>query len=391
MHRRWPATLVALAVAVVLAPPSRATTPLEQQLDRLAPVAATAGSVDMAVVGRRLFALTGGGLLAYDVSRPEQPVLAGRLDLPARRVGQSLQVSPDGRLALVRDFGLVGGSDDPLHVVDVADSGAMRVLSAVRDFRESPFCVAGCRWVYGSGGTVVDLRDPARPRVVGKAGLASSWVKRAYGEHLQIRSVREVRPGVVTTAPVKGIFDDRFLKLRVLDVRDPLRPKVVRSATSTSERHSFPDTVWPARGASRFQLVQSIFNGEDLFCTNPAPLFVYDTRAAAAAEPVGQYTPKRGTYVDGSPAANPRLSCGGGRLDLHPAHGARGGLLLSAQLEHGVRVLRLDDRGQLAETAWALTPSGSTGLALWADERVVYALDDTRGIDVFRYTGPLAG
>ena len=389
MQRRLLATLAALAVIVLPAPPSGASTPLEQGLERLAPVPSTAGSVDMAVAGRRMFALTAGGLLAYDMSRPESPVLAGRLDLPQRRTRQALQVSPDGRLALIRDFGLVGGSDDPLHVVELADSGAMRVLAAVPDFRETPFCLAGCRWVYGSGGTVVDLRDPAAPRVVARAGLASSWVKRAYGEHLQIRSVREVRPGLVTTAPVKGIFDDRLLKLHVLDVRNPTRPKVVRSATSTSDRHSFPDAVWPARGASRFQLVQSIFNGEDLFCTSPAPLFVYDTRQAAAGKPVGKYTPRRGTYVDGSPATNPRLSCGGGRLDLHPAHGARGGLLLSAQLEHGVRVLRLDARGALSEPGWALTPSGSTDAALWADERVVYALDDSRGIEVFRYTGPL--
>jgi hypothetical protein len=389
MKRRWSALVAALVTAVVVAPPSRATTPLEQELDRLAPVTGTAGSVDMAVVGRRLLALTPTGLLGYDITRPEQPVLAGRLDLPARRFRQSLQVSPDGRLALVRDSGLIAGGADPLHVVDVRSSAAMRVVTSVAGFREIPFCLAGCRWVYGSGGTVLDLRDPARPRVAGLAGTSTSWVKRAYRDHLQIRSVREVRPGLVTTAPVKGVFDDRFLQLHVLDVRNPLRPKVVRSATSTSERHSFPDAVWPAAGTSRFQLVQSIFNGEDLFCTSPAPLLVYDTRAAVAAKPVGQYTPKRGSYVDGSPAANPRLSCGGGRLDLHPGHGTRGGLLLSAQLEHGVRVLRLDGRGALTEPGWALTPSGSTDLALWADERVVYALDESRGIDVFRYTGPL--
>ena len=54
-----------------------------------------------------------------------------------------------------------------------------------------------------------------------------------------------------------------------------------------------------------------------------------------------------------------------------------------------MRVLRLDARGALTEPGWALTPSGSTDEALWADERVVYALDESRGVDVFRYTGPL--
>lgn len=389
MPRRLLAPLLALAVAVLLATPGRATTPLEREFDRVGPVAASTGSVDLAVVGRRLFVLSHAGLLAYDISRPDAPVLTGRLDLPARRFQQSLQVSPDGRLALIRDAGLVAGSADPLHVVDVADSGAMRVLAAVPAFRESPFCLAGCRWVYGSSGTVLDLRQPATPRVAARAGTAGSWIQRAYGEHLRIASVREVRPGLVTTAPVKGIFDDRVLPLHTLDVRNPLRPAVVRSATSTSERYSFPDAAWPAGGASRFQLVQAVFNGEDLFCTSPAPLFVHDTRAGAAAPPVGQYTPSRGNYLDGSPAANPRLSCGGGRLDLHPAHGARGGLLLSAQREHGVRVLRLDARGALREQGWALTPGGATSRALWADARVVYALDDERGIEVLRYTGPL--
>jgi hypothetical protein len=199
----------------------------------------------------------------------------------------------------------------------------------------------------------------------------------------------------VTTAPVKGIFDDRTLLLHVLDVRDPKRPRVVSSAASTNERHSFPDTAWPAQGRSRFQLAQSIFNGEDLFCTSPAPLFVYDTTRLTAKRftPIGQYTPKQGTYLDGSPAANPRLSCGGGQLDIHPGHTDRGGLLVSAQLEHGVRVLRLDRAGKLLEQGWALTPSGSTGQALWAsakrDERVLYALDDSRGVEVLRYTAGL--
>ena len=170
---------------------------------------------------------------------------------------------------------------------------------------------------------------------------------------------------------------------------------MVSSAASTNDRHSFPDAAWPAQGRSRFQLAQSIFNGEDLFCTSPAPLFVYDTARLTAKRftPVGRYTPRKGTYLDGSPAANPRLSCGGGQLDIHPAHTDRGGLLVSAQLEHGVRVLRLDRAGTLLEQGWALTPSGSTGQALWAsarrDERVLYALDDTRGVEVLRYTAAL--
>lgn len=380
-------------LGALASPPASAGTPLDRDLDRLAPVVGTAGAVDLAVSGSRLFALTSAGLLAYDVSSPEQPVLQGRLDLPGRRVGQSLQVAPDGRTALVSDFGVVAGEGDGLQVLDVADSAAMRVVAEVPGFRETPFCLAGCRWVYGGLGSVLDLRDRARPRRVGLAGSRTSWVRRAYGEDLRISAVREVRDGLVTTAPVKGTFDDRTLLLHVLDVREPLRPRVVRSSASTSERYSFPDAAWPAQGRSRFQLAQSLFNGEDLFCTSPAPLLVYDTTVRTARKPVGQFTPTRGTYVDGSPAANPRLSCGGGPLDLHPAHGARGGLVLSSQLEHGVRVLRLDARGQLTERAWALTPGGSTVNALWAgaaqDVSVVYALDDTRGIEVLRYMGPL--
>lgn len=384
--------VVASAALMVLTsvPSSSSTTPLESGLSRLGTVPGAAAAVDMAVIGKRLFVLTSGGLLAYDISTPASPALAGRLELPARRVGNSLQVAPSGDRAIVRDFGTVTDVDGGLAVIDVARSTEMRVVSRVAGFDEAPFCLAGCRWVLGSQGSVVDLRRPAAPSVVAVARTPASWVRQAYRSDLSVANVREVRPGLITTAPVKGTFDDRRLPILALDVTDPRRPRVAASATSPSDRYSFPDAVWPDGGRSRYQLVQSLFNGEDLFCTNPAPLLVYDRGSLGTSRfvPTARYTPRRGTYVDGHPAASPRLSCGGGQLDLHPAHRSAGGLVAAAELEHGIRVLQLTGKGRLVERAWALTPGGSAAAALWAaDGRTLFALDESLGVEVLDYTG----
>jgi hypothetical protein len=343
------------------------------------------GSVQsMAVRGNRLVVQGRAGLALYDVSDPAEPRLTGRLPLTYRSFEQDLQVSPDGATALMRESGIIGGVDDVLHVFDLRDPAAPREVAALPVQDRSFDCVLACLWAYGSEGTVIDLRDPQRPRVAG------TWSGRQ-----QAGPVQEVAPGVVMTTPVKGIFDDRILTFAALDVSDPLNPRVIAQGNSPNVRYSYRAAGW-RQGSDGIVLMQALFNGETLFCTSQGPLLAYDASEAARTgrfTPLGRYEVRVGTYADGSPAAVATLACDGYGFQEHPSF-QDGGLVVQSHGEHGTRFVHVDGTGQFREVGFFLPFGTLTTDAEWAsdrrDERIAYALDAGRGITVLRFTGKLA-
>ena len=58
-----------------------------------------------------------------------------------------------------------------LYVYDVEDKSAPVKLSELSGLNDHNFaCVMDCRYAYGSRGSIVDLRNPAQPEVVGNWG-----------------------------------------------------------------------------------------------------------------------------------------------------------------------------------------------------------------------------
>ena len=58
-----------------------------------------------------------------------------------------------------------------LIVIDVSDKTAPEVLSTLDGADQHTItCVLDCTWAYGSEGTIIDLRDPANPRLSEKTG-----------------------------------------------------------------------------------------------------------------------------------------------------------------------------------------------------------------------------
>ena len=390
--------LAGLAASLLVGLPSEASVPAPSASSRsltslgLLPDHA-GGATSMLVRGSRLFVLDQTLLTVYDVTRPDTPVRLGQLRTGGRHFAGALQASADGTRLLLTDQGYVAG-DEALVVYDVGRPQAPVEVSRLEGIGETVYCLASCRWAYGHRGSIFDLADPERVRQVARPATAGAWNRRAGIGDTAAARLEEVRPGVVLAATSKGIFDDRLLPLPVLDVRDPRKPRRLAQATGPSERESFTSAQWPGQGKDRFLLAQTIFNGEDLFCTSGGALVTYERTATGAFVQRSRLALRRGTYVDGSPAANPLLSCGGGRFDTHPAF-SDGGLVLTAQLEHGVRAAVVDRAGKAAEAGHHLPVAGYAAQVTWASrrptERIAYLLDSQRGIEVLRWDGALPG
>lgn len=395
--RRLAVVLAALAGLVLAGMPSTAGVPAPAASSRsltslgLLPDH-VGGASSMVLRGARLFVLDATSVSVYDVRRPETPALIGRLRTGKRHFANALQVSADGTRMLLPHAGYLRGSDDALVVYDVTPDAGLRQRGVLRGFPETVYCVDDCRWGYGRAGSVLDLRDADTPRVVARAGASGAWNRRAGLKNTSAAHLEQVRPGVLVAALTKGIFDDRILPLPVLDVRDPRRPRVLAAAASPSERESFVRAQWPQQGRDRFLLAQTVFNGEDLFCTSDGGFVTYERTAAGRFVQRARFGLQRGTYVDGSPAANPLLNCGGGRFDAHPGF-RNGGLVLTGQLEHGVRAVRVGGSGTVTEVGHHLPVASYVTQVLFASrnaqERIAFALDSERGVEVLRWDGDL--
>ena len=389
LHRRSALLGAALALAV-FAVPTEAAVPApsasSQSLTSLGLLADQAGGNSMAVRGTRLFVLDQALLSVYDVSRPEAPVRLGQLRTSGRHVTNALQASADGTRVLVTDQGYFA-DDDALVVYDVRRPEAPVEVGRLRGVNETVYCVASCDWGYGHRGSIFDLADPSRISVAARARTGQAWNRRVGIGDTAAARLEEVRPGVLLAATTKGTFDDRLLPLPVLDVTDPANPRAQASAVGPSVRESFTSAQWPREGNDRFLLAQTTFNGEDLFCTSGGGLVTYERAVDGSFVQRSRLTLRRGTYVDGSPAANPLLSCGGGRFDAHPGF-SDGGLVLTAQLEHGVRAVSIDGAGRSREVGHHLPVGGYARQVTWAsrrpDERIAYLLDGQRGIEILR-------
>src|SRR5204863_5163329 len=98
-------------------------------------------------------------------------------------------------------------------------------------------CLDGCRWLWGSAGAIVDLRDPSHPKLIHRL-----WTDGLPGQ--QGHDVVEVKPGYVLTATEPMMY---------LDTHDPVHPKLLALGQAKDDRfiHS---VLWPHSGNDRFVL-----------------------------------------------------------------------------------------------------------------------------------------
>lgn len=321
-------------------------------------------------VGDFLYVGGAKGFSIYDVTDPLAPELvsttATGFQFPTE------DIDTNGRILLL-------SNDQPpvqlngLKVYDVEDKANPRLLGQILDVRDHTFsCVLGCRWAYGSRGSIVDLRDPTAPKLV------ASWGAAVPGDGFD---VTEVAPGLILTST---------RVMRFMDARkDPTEPRTL-ALGATPDNRLIHSNRWPRHGRDDFFLVQ----GEtptSAFCDRDSGAFMtWDAtkwRKTHTFRLIDEYRVTNGTYTDGNPPAG-ALGCTAMWFQHHPRF-HNGGLVVSAFFEHGTRFLEVDGRGKISEAGYFMPVAGNTIATYWMTDRIVYSFDVQRGLDILEFTGSL--
>lgn len=328
------------------------------------------------VVGKHLYLTSWKSISIYDVSDPINPVLLSMT--PVGLAFENEDVSTNGRILLFSE----SAPGNALHVWDVSDKrDPVKVAEIPGAGDHTHTCILRCRWSYGAGGSIVDLRDPKNARVAGnwhrKLGIAG-------GTH----DVDQFRRGFIVASPY---FSG---PIRLVDVRHPLRPKVLArarpqavSAEPVPAASNVHATRWPNGGRDRFLMAEGGSNLYQQTCSAEARNFwVFDASAWGSGGKlrfVDEYFPGSGTVTDGKLPVSP-LGCSPHWFDQHPEFRNRG-LVAVSYYDYGTRILRIRRNGTIREAGWFLPYGGVTFSAYWLTEEIVYAVDAVRGIDILAF------
>ncbi|HVF53721.1 MAG TPA: hypothetical protein VNC78_08970 [Actinomycetota bacterium] len=328
------------------------------------------------VVGDYLYVTSWKSLSIYDVSDPLEPA---RLSITPFGFGfenEDVEVTPDGEHLFFAE----SAPQSVLHVWNAEDkSNPIEVATLPGAGEHTANCVLSCRYLYGadsfavdprqSSSGVVDVRDPANPKLVGAWDEAEEIEGYAH-------DVFEARDGLAVTS-----------KIQILDVSNPLKPRLLAQSADGRALHSIS---WPNGGRDRFILGSDETNA-DATCSETSGAFqTFDTRGwrrTHTIHHVEDFRAEKGTTLDGNATVNV-LGCSSHWFQAHPKF-RHGGLVAVGFYEHGTRFVEVAKDGLIEEVGYFLPFAGSTSAAYWLTDRIVYAVDYARGIDVLRYNGEI--
>jgi hypothetical protein len=332
------------------------------------------------VIGKYMYVTSWRNFSIYDVSNPEAPALVSTT--------QFAQDAPDGAVPARFENEDVATNgeilifsqelpDSQLFVYDIEDKSNPTLLSLTPELGQHTMsCILDCKWLYGSDGFIIDLRNPAEPKLQDHRwddGLTLS-----SGGH----DVTEVAKGLVLTATDPMI---------VLDARkNPAHPKV--RAMSVPMEEFIHSVEWPNNAKDKFALStgETWTPGVDAQCGDSSAGFAtWNTtkwKKSHTITPVDVFRPTNGTYVDGNPPLNAPFGCSSHWFQEHPKFRNQG-IVAAGFYNHGTRIFRVAKSGKISEEAWFIPFAGGTSAAYWVTDRIVYAMDYQRGIYIMKYTG----
>lgn len=322
------------------------------------------------VIGKYLYVTSWKSFSIYDVSDPLAPQLMSFT--PFGFAFENEDVATNGKI-------LIFSEELPLsrvHVWDVEDKTNPVEIATIDGGEHTMSCILDCKWLYGSNGGIVDLRDPTKP-----VKLKEKW-----GDGLPAgnsgHDVTEVANGLVLTSTNPMMF---------LDARkDPRHPKLL--AVSEQMPAFVHSNQWPNKAKDKFALStgETWTPGVDALCKETsAGLTTWDTsnwKKTRSFRKVDSFNMKNGTYVDGNPPVNAPFGCSSHWFEHHPTF-RNGGLIAAGFYNHGTRFLDIAPNGKIKEVGYHLPHAGGTSAAYWLTKKVVYAVDYQRGIDVLKYNG----
>ena len=332
-----------------------------------------ATSTGVTIQGKYMYLTSWKNISTYNIKDPLNPKLLDTEPLGFKFENENVSVSPDGRFLLFSEE----LPQNILHVYDVEDKSDIKLVAQLPDGGgHTMTCILRCKWAYGSDGNIVDLRNYKKPKLV----KGANWHKmtKLMGD---AHDVEEFKNGFLVTSPI----DDA---LQILDVRNPLKPKVLARGKKPDEGYLFHSGRWPNKGRDKFLLMQGERNARTRCSETNGPFLTYNTRGwqrTHSVRHIDTFRVKNGTYADGSPAVN-ALGCSAHWFDEHRTF-KNGGLVAIGYYEHGTRFLNVTGSGQIKEAGWFLPHGGSTSASYWVNDRIVYAVDYTRGIDILKWTG----
>ncbi len=321
------------------------------------------------LIGDWFYANDQNKIMIYDVKTdPTNPTLTGVLPMPQEWLFSREDLDGNGKILVVPND--ITGR---LYIIDVEDKTNPTIAAELPGAAShTSSCVLNCRWVYNSNGQIIDLRDPANPKL-----LESQWTdgKVVSDSH----DVEEVAPGLVLTATQP---------ILLLDARkNPAKPTVLATGKRNTDNRYMHTPRWP-RGNDKFLLMAAETNFKPRCGENVGAFMTWDAskwKKTRTFTMIDEYRMKNGTLVDGNPPVN-AVGCSSHWHEAHPKF-RNGGLVAAAFFEHGVRFIDVSNKGKINEVDWFVPHAGSTGAVYWITDEILYTLDYNRGIDVIRYTG----
>lgn len=331
------------------------------------------------LIGKYFYMNDQNKVMIWDVSDPLDPQMTGFVPMPQEWQFSREDLDGNGKILVVPNTasGVNDGSapdgspTNAVYIIDVEDKTNPQIISKVNGPAQHTYsCVLQCQWAYGSAGAIIDLRDPANPKLV----------EEKWGDGLPAQSghdVEEVKRGFVVTSTQP---------MMLLDVRkDPTQPKLIAQAPRFEEY--MHGAKWPRSMKDDFLLAASetTFNGR---CSDSAGSFMtFDARnwKKSGFKLVDQYRVSNGIYADGNPVA--QRNCTAHWFEAHPKF-KDGGYVAAAFYDHGTRFFEVDGKGKIELAGYFMTYAGQASAAYWITGDIVYIVDYNRGLDILRFTPP---
>lgn len=352
-------------------------------IEHIAHIPIAQNGVGGRLIGKYFYMNDQNKVMVWDVSEPLDPQMIGFVAMPQEWQFSREDLDGNGKILVVPNT--VSGQNDgnlqtdspanAVYIIDVEDKTNPTIISKVPGVAQHTYsCVLDCKYAWGSSGTIIDLRNPAKPKVL----------KNKWGDGTTAGSsghdVEEVAPGLVVTATQP---------MMLLDARkNPTTPKEI--ALAPRREDYMHGTRWPRAMKDRFLLAASetTFNGR---CNERSgSIQTWDTRnwkRTGTFKFIDEWRPVNGVVADGNPVA--QRNCTAHWIEEHPDF-RNGGFVAGGFYDHGTRFFEVTKTGKLKEAGYFMAYAGQASAAYWITDKIVYTVDYNRGLDILRFTPPKA-